>query len=280
MMGRITQNNLPALEHISARGNRESHQRILFDQQDGGPALVDGLDDVKDTLHQDRRQPHRRLIQQQQARMGHDGASHCQHLLLAAREGPRNLTVTLLETREQGEDFLQVLFGFLTVGDAGLSAQVQVFGHPQTRKDAASLRHHRHAHRHDVVRLDRGQVPPFEADRALAGFGQAADAAERGGLARAIRANQRHDFAFFDREGNALQGMDIPVVGMNVRNFKHRHVIPRLRLVLRHGLPQVGFDDAWIVLDLGRAAFGDFFAVVQHGDTVTNTHDHAHVVLD
>src|SRR5277367_329933 len=43
---------------------------------------------------------------------------------------------------------------------------------------------------------------------------------------------------------------------------------------------EVGFDDLGVVLDRGRRAFGDFHAVVEHGDAFAHAHDHAHRMLD
>ena len=55
------------------------------------PCRLIVADRLEDLLDQHRGQPHRRLVQQQQARPGHEGAADGQHLLLAAREGARHL---------------------------------------------------------------------------------------------------------------------------------------------------------------------------------------------
>jgi hypothetical protein len=41
-----------------------------------------------------------------------------------------------------------------------------------------------------------------------------------GCLARAIRTNQRHDFALIHRERNAFQRVNVAVVGMHIIDFQ------------------------------------------------------------
>src|SRR6478672_5664286 len=43
---------------------------------------------------------------------------------------------------------------------------------------------------------------------------------------------------------------------------------------------EVGLDHLLVRLHLGRGAFGDLLAVVEHGDAVAQAHDELHVVLD
>src|ERR1700722_15154696 len=43
---------------------------------------------------------------------------------------------------------------------------------------------------------------------------------------------------------------------------------------------EIGFDDLGIVLDRSRRPFGDFHAVIEHGDAFAHTHYNAHRMLD
>src|SRR5438477_12242118 len=62
------------LEHIRARRELERDTRVLLDQQHCDPvALVYGADDVEDRPYDQRRQPERRLIEQQQLRSHEKG---------------------------------------------------------------------------------------------------------------------------------------------------------------------------------------------------------------
>ncbi len=87
--GGVLQDDLAGLDDVAAVGDGEGHQGILFHQQDGGAFLVDDRDHVEDRFHQHGRQAHRRLVHQEQARTGHQGAPGGQHLLFTAGESAR-----------------------------------------------------------------------------------------------------------------------------------------------------------------------------------------------
>ena len=69
----------------------------------------------------------------------------------------------------------------------------------------------------------------FEAHRAGAAVDDAHDGFERRGLADAVAAEQRHDLAFTDVEGDAVQNVQLAVPGFQILDreqrvvFSHRH---------------------------------------------------------
>ena len=65
------------------------------------PWRVDLLDRLEDLLDQDRREPERRLVEQQEPRPGHQRPADREHLLLAARQRAALLVGPLAEPREQ-----------------------------------------------------------------------------------------------------------------------------------------------------------------------------------
>src|SRR6058998_286070 len=74
----------PVLHHVAILGELERHRRVLLGEQDGHAFLaIEPADDVEDLGHQQRGQPHRRLVEQHQPGMGHERAPDRQHLLLA-----------------------------------------------------------------------------------------------------------------------------------------------------------------------------------------------------
>ena len=219
---------------------------------------------------------------------GHQRAGGCQHLLFAARERAADLSAAFLQPWKQGEDALQVL-GDRVLVLANEGAHLQVLGHRQPGEDAPAFRHHGHAAIHDLMRLVRSKILAFQDHASFAGLHRLRDRAQRGGLAGAIAADQGDDLALFDGQRDALQGMDIAVIGVDVLNFEHRHG-NTLRLGRRGGLPlaeaagrappEIGLDDFGVVLDLRRSPLGDLLAEIQHGDRLRDAHDHAHLVLD
>ena len=154
------------------------------------------------------------------------------------------------------------------------------------------------AERHDVVGGHAREVPAVEDDLPAARPQQPADGVQRGRLAGAVGADERDDLALVDGQGDALQGVDVAVVGVEVGDLEQRHGQASVRAgsrrlpaascrrcrrhppPARRGLAQVGLDDALVALDLGRRALGDALAVVEHRDALGDAHDDAHLVLD
>jgi hypothetical protein len=85
----------------------QRHRRHLLHQQHRDSLGVKLLDRLGHLLHQQRRQPHRRLVQQQHLRARHQPARDRQHLLLAAGERARRLVLALSQNRETVQFTLQ-----------------------------------------------------------------------------------------------------------------------------------------------------------------------------
>src|SRR5438034_6140011 len=90
-------------------GMFESSIGVLLDQKDGRAFLVYFVYRRKNRMDQERCESKRRLVEQEQARAGHQGAADGGHLLLAAAERAAQLFTPLLQTREQGVDAIQFL---------------------------------------------------------------------------------------------------------------------------------------------------------------------------
>jgi len=93
----------PGLEHISAGGERERAPRVLLDEQDRDAVLVDAPNHPEDLAREDRRQPERGLVEEQQPRPRHQRAADREHLLLAAREGAGDLRLPIAEHGEEAK---------------------------------------------------------------------------------------------------------------------------------------------------------------------------------
>src|SRR5262245_9127391 len=74
---------LPRLEHVAVLGQGQREHRVLLDQDDGDVERVDLPDDFSDLGRHDRREAHRRLVQQEEVGPAHEGAGEGQRLLIA-----------------------------------------------------------------------------------------------------------------------------------------------------------------------------------------------------
>src|SRR5256712_2924309 len=87
----------PVLEHVASVRELERARHVLLDEHDRHAGAIDTLQGVEDELHRHRRQSEARLVQQEQARAGHEPAPDRAHLLLAARQRPGQLPLALAQ---------------------------------------------------------------------------------------------------------------------------------------------------------------------------------------
>ena len=72
------QSNFPCFQHICPVRDCQRHLCILFYQQYGNPLLMYFFYDMKNFLHQKRRQSHGRFVHQNYGGTAHQSPSHCQ----------------------------------------------------------------------------------------------------------------------------------------------------------------------------------------------------------
>src|SRR3954453_1103842 len=232
--GGVRQCDAPGLEHVAAVGDLERRAGVLLHQQDRRPVLVDLLDDLEDLVDQDRREAHRRLVEQEQPGARHQRTADRTHLLLSARQRPRLLRSALLQPWEERVDVLDVILDRRAVV-ALERPHLQVLAHGHSREQAAALGRLRDAHLDDLVRSGVTQIAPVEPYGATLGPVDALDGAKRGRLAGAVGADQRHDLALVPLQGDALHRLDAAVVGVDVVELEQRALGRAVAGGRRHG---------------------------------------------
>jgi hypothetical protein len=108
--GRLVHHDLARLEDVAVVRDRECHVRVLLHEQHRGPLSIDLNDQVADLLHDERCEPERRFVEQQQPRLRHEGAPDGEHLLLPAGEVASDLRAPFSEHGEQSVDALEALW--------------------------------------------------------------------------------------------------------------------------------------------------------------------------
>ena len=205
---------MTVFQYVAAIGQLQRLVGVLLNQEDRHPLLAQLLDGIENLLNDNRRQPQRRFIQQQQARLAHQSATDRQHLLLAAGHGAGALNTAFMQTREQLIHPFDAGMKLVAVGKK--TAHRQVLFHRHARKDASPFRHDRHRFTHDFRRLPVGNILTVK-DNAPAGSPRiAAQRTEQGGFPCAVGADKRDDLALFDMQADVVQCLNLAVVGADV----------------------------------------------------------------
>ena len=140
---------------------------------------------------------HRRLIQQDQARPGHQRAANGAHLLLAARGVAGLRTPPLAQTREVFIDLVHLA----TDGGAAVLARVgageQILLNRQVAEAVPAFHHLHAATAHQLVGAEIVHLQPIQDDAAARDFPalgteQVGDRLQRRALAGAVGTEQRH----------------------------------------------------------------------------------------
>ena len=131
--------------------DRDRALRALLDEQDAEAALADRREHVEDDVDDGRREPERRLVEQQDVGLGDERAGDRELLLLAARERAGVPAAELLDDREELEDAAQRRCASPPRA-ARREAEAQVLLDRQLAEDAPALRHERDAVARDVLR--------------------------------------------------------------------------------------------------------------------------------
>src|ERR671930_3422 len=89
--------DLALLEDVVSVSDPRQRGDVLVDQQDRLPARLEVPEAPPDLRADERREPFRRLVEEEQARVRHGGAPDREHLLPPPREGPAEDTLAIGE---------------------------------------------------------------------------------------------------------------------------------------------------------------------------------------
>jgi hypothetical protein len=127
-----------------------------------------------------------------QLRVAHQRAANCEHLLLAARQSAARLRQPLAQARKKLNHALEPLGQALFLA-LQKRTEFQVLAHAQPAEDGASFRHQRRAERHAPMRRHAVHLTAEQAHAAAGHRHEADQRLQHAGLARAVRADQRHN---------------------------------------------------------------------------------------
>jgi hypothetical protein len=134
---------------------------------------------------------------------------------------------SLAQRDERGKEREQPLVGPGRPCGAGcLPADFQVLGHREIGEDAPVFRHVAHAEARHLVGMQLTQVAAVEHDFAGGSGHQSHDRLERGGLARAVAAEQGDDFTAVHFEVDVEEHARAAVAGAQAPDLKRRQGTP------------------------------------------------------
>jgi hypothetical protein len=224
---RLVEDELADLHHVAVAGDGQGHAGVLLDQQHGRALAVDLQDEVADLGHDQGGQAEAGLVQQQVTGAGHERPADGQHLLLPAREVPRDLPPPLPQQREQPVHPVKALGQLLGLG---VPADAEVLLHRQLGEHPAALHHLADPGPDDRRGVELVDAPSVQLDPALGDLTpvqaeQPGHGPQGGGLAGAVGAEKGHDGAVGHREADPLEDQqDVVVDDLQVRDGEHRRI--------------------------------------------------------
>ena len=181
------------VQHIAAVRQGERGAGVLLDHQDGDAGGVDLGHLLEHGLDEHGGEAGGRLVQQQDAGLGHQGAGHGHHLALAAGHGAHELLAPLAQPRKQAQQLLDPR------GDLGArpahGAELEILDHGHVLEDVLALGHIAQPQPHDLMGPPAGDLRAAQQHPALARRDQADDGFHQGGFARPVGPDHGDDLA-------------------------------------------------------------------------------------
>jgi len=240
--GRPLGDHPPLLHDVGVVGHLERGLGELLHEQHRHPLRLEPADGAEDLLHDDRGQPHGRLVEQHDLGARHEGPADGQHLLLAAGERAGELGAPLLELGEELVDPPEVAGGLGAEAEearqVAVGPQEQVVLGGERREDVAPLRRVGQAEPGDA----RGGEPlhrlAVEQDPPAARDDEARDGPHGGGLAGPVGADERHHLAGLHPQRGADQHLGEAVSRVEILDDEHARS-PSLRPAPRPAVRRV-----------------------------------------
>src|SRR5205085_1107495 len=135
LVGGAAEHDATLLEDVPAIGDGERRLRHLLDDQEREAVVTQTRERLEYLGHETRRQPERRLVEQQQPGPRHQRTRDREHLLLAARERAGELVLALAQDRKVPDVPLDVRVDLRVTTAVG--AEPQVVPHALVGKDHA-----------------------------------------------------------------------------------------------------------------------------------------------
>jgi hypothetical protein len=172
--------------------------------------LHDAGQRVVEAAHDDRGQPERHLVQEDQVRVGHECAADGHGLLFTTRERRRGSLQQAPEHREHPDD----LVDRPPSRTAAVSPDHEVLLDRQAREEAPAFGHQAHAAADPLVGGDAGQVEPLVADGSAPHPDLSHHRPQQRRLAGPVGADDGDGLAAADLQGQLVERLEVAVAGV------------------------------------------------------------------
>ena len=199
--GRERHPQLAVREDVRAVGERDRALRALLDEQDGHAPVADRGERGEDRVDHLRREPERRLVEQEHLGRSDERAADRELLLLAAGERAGRPAARLREHREELVDLREAVARLPSPRSVAASPSRRFSSTVKLAEDPPSLRDERDAGAGDRLRTPAPERGAREAHVAARRRHDAHDRVQGRRLARAVRADQADELALADARG-------------------------------------------------------------------------------
>ncbi len=226
ILRRALQDDAAGFEHVAAIGGLQCRPCILLHQQHRDAGFPEGADDAENLAHDERGEAEARLVEQKDARTGHQRAAQRQHLALATGQRHGLLPGALGEPGEARIDALQRFLLRLARVAMDIAAEHEIVGNRHVGEKLALLGHDGDAARNPRLDVLAADVLPLMQHLSL-GRQQAHDGAEQRRLARAVGADDGDDLARIQGQRDLTDRFHLAVVDAEIAHLEQRaHATP------------------------------------------------------
>jgi hypothetical protein len=196
-------------ECLVGRGERDVHR--LLDEDHRNALVLELLDDREELFDDKGREPEGELVDHEDVGLGEERHCEREHLLLAAGELCGRVAQPAPQRREEVQCLLGGGLRVLAVAAVHPQRDLEVLRHRERREHTLAAGNLDDPLHGDVMRAHPADVDALVADAAVLGRDETGDRAQHGGLAGAVRAQERDGFAAAELEADAEQHLHLTV---------------------------------------------------------------------
>src|SRR5258708_24027286 len=211
----------PFLQHGMAIGYLAQRSYVLVDDKDGQAFRFQLRDRAVDLRADERCEALGGLVEDQQARIGHQRAADGEHLLLAAGELVAVVAMAGLELREER------IYALERPRAAPPGGGDEVFADGEVGEDLAAFGHQADARLRDAVGGQAADPLAIKGDHTRLRRGDAHDRFDGRGLAHAVAAEQADELRGADFERDAEEHLASAIRGLHLAQLEHQASSPR-----------------------------------------------------